>query len=234
MNQANNSKGPYLISLLVHTIVLASLPLLNSIAPRTLPPDTIEVTYLKLAQKKAAKNSAGISQGFQQIAQKPLPKSPLPKKELFNQQRFKFDLSELVVPKETIAIPKPHINPPTPRKQKILLRDLPEEASKDPAYLSYQDKLRQKIKAAAEYYSDQFFFFDNPRNGSVFVTFVVKSDGSLSHVQIQDSKSSQDELLKKITLAAIRNSAPFEHFPTDLNYADRTFSLEISFELEKE
>mgnify|MGYP001570792000 FL=1 len=104
--------------------------------------------------------------------------------------------------------------------------------SKDPAYLGYRDILRKKIQDAVYYYSDKYFYFDNPHEGKVFVFFIVYSNGALREVLIQDNKSTQNELLRKIALIAIQRASPFDTFPAELNYDERAFNLEISFEIE--
>ena len=92
--------------------------------------------------------------------------------------------------------------------------------------------MRKKIQDKAYYYADQYFFFDNPREGKVFVTFTITAQGQLKEFLILEDKSTQDLILQKIVRVAIESASPFQKFPSDLKYDERTFNQEISFELE--
>lgn len=231
MNQENTPRVTLLVSLLFHAVVLTFMPYLKNI-PQKKELTTLEVFYKIASGEKATHQKGGISKELLSVKEKSLPKIPLPEDIQKIKQPPKFDLAELFKPKETISIPKPNLSEKNLRKQKISLKDLPVEMSKDPAYLSYRDIIRKKIQDKIYYYSDRYFYFDNPREGKIFVAFIVSSDGTLKDISIQENNSSQDELLRKIVLVGIKNATPFEKFPKDLNYAERTFNLEISFELE--
>lgn len=230
--ETNTIKTPFLISLIVHTLILASLPLFKYLPAKKQFID-LELTYQSPASgMKAHTNKGGISKELLSVQQKSLPNAPLPVKAQQKNEPLPLDLSKLLKPKETISIPKPKVDPLTEKKQKISLKDLPTEMSKDPAYLGYRDILRKKIQDAVYYYSDQYLYFDNPQEGKVFVSFIVQSNGALSEVLIQDNKSTPNELLRKIALIAIQRAAPFDKFPAELTYDERAFNLEISFEIE--
>lgn len=233
MPQENSFKTTLFISLIIHAVVLASLPFFKSVpSRRELTP--LEVTYRHFTQKISKKNQHGISKELFSDKQRELPKAELPQEKPQIDQTQKVDLSKLFQPKESIAVPKPQTLTQTPRVKKISLKNPPEETSKDPAYLSYRDIIRRKIQDKVYYYSDQYFYFDNPREGSIFVSFSVSSDGALKELTILEEKSSNDAILRKIADMAIKSASPFEKFPQDLNYDERSFSLEISFEIEQE
>ena len=231
MQQEYRFKITLLVSLLIHIGILASLPFFKNM-PQKKELTNLEITYRKVSNNKARKDSDGISKKIKPINQKKLPSAKLPSEESKIKQPFKFDLSKLIKPKETIIIPKPKDINKLQKSQRIKLRDLPIDASKDPAYLNYRDIIRRKIQDNIYYYSDQFFYFDNPNEGKIFVSFTIKSNGILKYISINHKKSTNDNLLKKIVLTAVRNSSPFEKFPNDLRYKNRAFNLEISFEIE--
>lgn len=224
------SPMPFLISLIIHSTILASLPLFKHF-PLRKQFINLEITYQTHSGIKSKKDRGGISKELLAAQQKSLPKTSLPNT-VPHKEPLPIDISKLFRPKETISIPKPKISPPNRKKQKIILKDLPVETSKDPAYLNYRDIIRKRIQDAVYYYSDKYFYFDNPQEGKVFVSFIVKSNGRLKEMLIQEDRSSQNNLLRKICLTAIQNASPFDKFPKELNYDERFFNLEISFEIE--
>ncbi|MBL7196862.1 MAG: energy transducer TonB [Candidatus Omnitrophica bacterium] len=231
MDQENTSRVTLLVSLLIHAFVLISLPYFKHI-PQKKELTILEVTYRSISGIKSEKERGGISKELLSIRQKGLPKTDLPEDKIGIRQPHKFDFSKLFKPKESIAVPKPQTLTQTPKIKKISLKSLPVETSKDPAYLSYRDIIRRKIQDKVYYYSDRYFYFDNPREGSIFVSFTVSSKGKLKELSILEDKSSGDMILRKISTTAIKNASPFQKFPKDLNYDERTFNLEISFEIE--
>lgn len=229
--EADTAGAPFLISLILHGVILTSLAFYKYL-PEKKQSTNLEVTYQILSGIKSKKNRGGISKELLSVQQKSLPSASLPVRMQQKKEPLPIDLSRLIKPKETIAIPKPRISPPTQRKQKINLRNLPVAMSKDPAYLGYQDILRTKIQDAVYYYSDKYFYFDNPHEGKIFVSFLVRSNGTLKEMLIQESKSTKNDLLRKIARIAIQQASPFDKFPRELDYDERAFNLEISFELE--
>ena len=227
MNQNNAPRVTLIISLVIHVVILSSLPLFKNI-PQKKELTNIEVTYKSHTGKKSKRDRGGISEKFLSVKQKKLPKTALPQDRPEIEQYHKIDLSEFSKPKEAITISKPKL--PTFAKQKISLKNLPVEMSKDPVYLGYRDIVRKKIQDRVYYYSDQFFYFDYPREGKIFVSFTITSDGKLKELSILEDKSSADDILKRIVLTAIKKSSPFQRFPKDLKYDERSFNLEISFE----
>lgn len=232
MNQEVLPKITLLLSLLIHSAVLISLPYIKHI-PQKKELTNLEVTYLRhVAEMLSNKDSHGISKQMLSIEKKELPKTDLPQDKPQIKDIFKFDFSKLLEPKETITIAKPQPKIESGKVKKINLKNLPVETSQEPAYLSYSEIIRKKIQDKAYYYADEYFFFDNPREGKVFVTFTVTSQGQLKEFLILEDKSTKDLILQKIVRLAIENASPFQKFPPDLKYDERTFNQEISFELE--
>ena len=232
MNQRNTSSATLLASLLIHIAILYSVPFLKNI-PQKKELTNIEVTYKSSTGKKDKKDRGGISKDILTAKQRELPKATMPQDKLSVEQLQKIDLSRFTKPKEAIAVSKPKLPVPTPSKQRISLKNLPIEMSKDPAYLGYRDLIRKKIQDKVYYYADEYFYFGSVREGKIFITFTVSSNGELKDFLILEDKSSKDKLLQKIVLTAIQNASPFQSFPQDLKYDERTFNLEISFEIDK-
>ncbi|MFH1622445.1 MAG: hypothetical protein ABIA97_04915 [Candidatus Omnitrophota bacterium] len=231
MQQENTFKTTLVISVLIHSLILITIPLFKGV-PQKKELTNLEVTYKYISQKISDKDRHGISKELLSSKQKELPKADLAQDKSILEQSQNFDFSKLFKPKESISVPKPQPVLTTPRFKKINLKNMPVETSKDPAYLSYRDIIRRKIQDKVYYFSDQYFYFDNPREGSIFVSFIVSSDGILKELNILEDKSSNDMILRKIANLAIQGASPFQKFPKELNYDERTFNLEISFEVE--
>ena len=114
---------------------------------------------------------------------------------------------------------KRHIDVPLLNSEKIT----------NPNYLNYHDRVRSRIRDRA------YFFVDHPdfRAGKVYLTFVLKSDGSLKAVQIIREKTQANDFLCGIGLRSIKESAPFPPFPPDLPYPELSFNIVISFEVDE-
>ena len=231
MNQENVLSVTLLVSLLIHATILASLPLFKNI-PQKKELTNIEVTYKSSSGKKSKRDRGGISRELLSVRQRKLPKTTVPQDKPKRELHHKLDLSELSKPKETIAVSKPQLPSSTLKKQRISLKNLPVEMSKDPVYLGYRDLIRKKIQDKVYFYSDQYFFFNTVKEGKIFVTFTIGSNGKLKEFSILEHKSAKDKLLQKIVTTAIQKASPFQKFPKDLKYDERSFNIEISFEIE--
>jgi len=229
MNQDNTAAVTLFLSLAIHTAILVGLPFYNRIPPKKALTN-LEVTYGKYYAKKGEENRGGVSKELLAIKQKPLPKAIIPQEKPSIEQPYKLKMEEFSKPQETIAIPKPELPTPSLKKQKITLKELPVETSKDPVYLGYRDIIRRKIQDRVYRYSEQYFYFDYPREGKIFVSFTLNPNGELMDFSIIEDKSSKDNILKKIVATAIEKSSPFQRFPKDLRRENHSFNLEISFE----
>ncbi|MBF0330629.1 MAG: hypothetical protein HQL17_01730 [Candidatus Omnitrophica bacterium] len=97
-----------------------------------------------------------------------------------------------------------------------------------PSYITYYQIVRDRIRDRA--YSN----YIKLSVGEVFVTFIIKDDGSLSGLQILESKSSANDFLREVGLKSVQEGAPFPPFPKDLNYPELTFNVSISFQYREE
>ena len=218
-----------LISLAIHSAILAGIPFYKNI-PQKKELTNLEVTYKSYYAKKAEQNQSGISKDIPSLKHRGLPQVLMPQEKPQIEQTPKFNIHELSKPQEAISVAKPNLAAPALKKQKITLRELPVETSKDPAYLNYREIIRKKIQDKVYYYSEQYFYFDYPREGKIFVSFILNPDGELTSLSIIENKSSHDNTLKKIATTAIEKSSPFQKFPKDLRRQSYSFNLEISFE----
>lgn len=112
---------------------------------------------------------------------------------------------------------------------KITIPLLETEKITNPQYLSYNDRIRQKIKQRAYHYVNDPDF----EKGEVYLTFVLLSNGDLKETKVINSKTLANNYLRRVGLKSIEESSPFPPFPKDFNYPELTFNVVISFEVEE-
>lgn len=98
-----------------------------------------------------------------------------------------------------------------------------------PKYFNYKEHIRRKIKEKA------YSHIEDPKlnSGEVYLTFVLLANGSLRQARIVEDKTEANEYLRGISLKSIQEANPFPPFPKDLNYPELTFSVPISFRVNK-
>lgn len=131
----------------------------------------------------------------------------------------KIDISDKQTIKMANLVEKRSITVPVWSSQKIT----------NPQYLSYNDRIRDKIRNRA------YFYIDDPKfeAGDVYMTFVVTSDGVLKDLQVINERSRANEYLRHVGLRSIKESSPFPPFPVELKYPELSFNVVISFEVSK-
>jgi outer membrane biosynthesis protein TonB len=107
---------------------------------------------------------------------------------------------------------------------------LKSEKITNPKYLSYNEAIRQKIRQRA------FTFVNHPdfKQGEVYLTFVLDSNGNLKDLKIIDSKTHANDYLRGVGVKSVEQSSPFSPFPADLHYDELTFNVVISFQVDEE
>jgi len=91
-------------------------------------------------------------------------------------------------------------------------------------YVGYLEIIRQKIKVKLK---ENYKYYSN--EGSIYLIFVLRSDGTLPAYDIDRSKSTQDDTLLNIATVSLIEAAPFASFPKALSLPKMTFNLVISF-----
>ncbi len=131
------------------------------------------------------------------------------------------------VAKADILDKQPIKMPNLVEKRSISLPVLTAQKITNPQYLSYNDRIRDKIRNRA------YFYIDDPKfeAGEVYMTFVVSSDGNLKDLQVINERSRANEYLREVGLRSIRESSPFPAFPPELRYPELSFNVVISFEV---
>lgn len=114
-------------------------------------------------------------------------------------------------------------------KRYVSVPVLHSEKMASPRYLNYNDRIRAKIKNRVYSYVDDPAF----REGEVYLTFVLLSNGVLKDIRVIDNKTHANDFLRNIGLKSIRESSPFPPFPDDLKYPELSFNVVISFQVDK-
>lgn len=98
---------------------------------------------------------------------------------------------------------------------------------------------RPKIFSYSEYYRTIHKTIYNAvvrpsgsRSGTINATFILRSDGSLEDANILEG-SSEDVLLRKAVIDAIKNSSPFPAFSEDIKEEKKSFTITIDFRYSK-
>jgi outer membrane biosynthesis protein TonB len=207
------------ISLIAHSAMFFKLPQINLLPlRRTL--DQIEVTYIKeeatSSSSKLYNKTSPLESRSPKTSSKNIAPPPYVKKEqIFNKvKNIPIEKPELLRP-EIIAV-----------KKNISLPEVHDEKMKNPVYLNYYQKIREKIKRAA------YQNYTRLVNGEVYLSFIILSNGKLGNIRIDEEKSTTYTYLKEIARKSIYDASPFPDFPKDLNYSELSFNVIISFEVE--
>ena len=105
---------------------------------------------------------------------------------------------------------------------------LKSEKINTPAYATYYQIVRDRIRERA--YSN----YTKLSMGEIYLTFIIKSNGSLSQLQVMENKSAANDFLRDVGMSSVKEAAPFPPFPQDLNYPELTFNVQISFQFREE
>ena len=113
--------------------------------------------------------------------------------------------------------------------REIVVPSLTAENMANPKYARYKENIRQRIKERA------YQYIQNPQfqSGEVYMAFVLSANGTLRQLKIVEEQTQANEYLRTISLKSIEESNPFPPFPADLNYPELTFSVPISFRINK-
>jgi len=196
-----------IVSFFIHSFVLFRLPSFQGFdLPKVIT--SIEVTYHKLEREIEKKTE-------EKTSSKSFLKSPPP----FIDKGIS-DIKRPKIQKEPISIDKLVF------EKKITLPEIPSPNMTSSAYLSYYQRVREKIRLCA------YRNYTHPEEGEICLSFCISSDGNLKKINLQEERSAQSEYLKKIALKSIQDASPFPVFPKDLEFPELFFNVIISFEAE--
>ncbi len=215
MTYPNRTLNFLLISILAHAILLIGLPRLKiATSGRSLM--NLEITYQNIKIDKALREKlSGVAKkkekriGLSDNLTNPPPYSKI---------------SKIDSKPSAQKISTPMIKD----KQALGLVKLPQASSpfmKNPAYLSYYEIIREKIKSVADLDSTL------DKEGEVCLSFILESNGQLRALKIIDEKSINDQNLRQLAYGFIEKAAPFPPFPSNLNHPRLSFNVIVEFRI---
>lgn len=104
--------------------------------------------------------------------------------------------------------------------------DAGESFKSNPVYIEYYQGVREKIRKLA------YNGYNRTVVGEVFLTFIILSNGEVKDIGVNEEKSSSSPYLRQIAIEAVKASAPFKAFPSELNYPQMSFNVILSYEIE--
>lgn len=215
------------VSLLVHFTVLLRLSQ-HKHQPKINPRKKTEITYQRIKKVDAQKEKEAIkpSKSIQERKLTKTPKAllkddptistPLVKDMAKLDGKFKLDQ------KHSVKIET------KPVQRKISVPELKSEKINNPVYLNYYQVVRSRIKDRA------YDNYSKIESGSVYLTFVLFSDGTLKQIKLIEERTTANQYLKDVGLRSIQEASPFPAFPPDLKYPELSFNVVISFEIKDE
>ena len=214
-------KFAVLVSILIHSVILFSLPHMPFV-PSKRSLEKIKIVYYKMQEKPESKDKL--------ISRKDEPrveKLPEVKKEDMLNPPKPFSEEKKKEPanvKQVKAVEKAK-----EKRFEAIVNEEKDEYRKA-SYISYYRAVREKIKQLADaHYSRN----KNLREGEVFLSFIVASSGELLQLSVVEEKSIDDNRLRDIALRSIQDASPFPRFPEGMNQYQIAFNVIIAFELNK-
>ncbi len=207
-----------LISTGIHSIFIAPWPDLEFQKMKK-PETEIEVTYFKMTKLpekiEVRQDVEKIVPSKEEVPQ-PLKKEPREKPK--TPEKIEVQKTKEPAP-EPISIAKPAL----PRRRSIRMESTP-NLEDNISYLSYSQLVREKIR-------DYLYrnYKDFMGEGEVAVTFILTSNGTLKDVAILEGLSDSSRPLQNATLKSIKQASPFRAFPKELDLAQISFKITISF-----
>jgi hypothetical protein len=107
---------------------------------------------------------------------------------------------------------------------KVLITPIRSEKANSPAYTTYEEMLRNRIRDRV------IDNFDNQEAGSVYLTFIIESSGQLKASQVLENRSQASQHLKDISLTSLQE-AQFPPFIEGMTLPEYTFNIEIQYQI---
>lgn len=216
-----------LVSLLIHSLFFLSLPRLKAAKFDKVRRHfvNLEVNYKANLKVEAAPN--------RKLAETVEKRMDVSKEALKAPSEAKKNLNPPAYAKSAGTINKkaslPRIKTPVIHQKSLSsIVTYPEVSSpfaKNPAYMSYYDVIREKIKAVASLNSPLI------AEGEVYLTFILDSNGQLKALKLLDEKSIPDQKLRQLAYEFVEQASPFPPFPNDLKHSQLSFTVIIEFRL---
>lgn len=94
-------------------------------------------------------------------------------------------------------------------------------------YISYYQLIREKVKKRVK-----SNYTKSSEEGIAYLVFSLMGNGDLKNLEIDDSRSSKSEYLRKTALKSLKEASPFPPFPRSIKKREITFSIAVIFKKE--
>ena len=206
----------FCISLIAHTFFVYGVPGLN--VPSLKRHKQPEVTYYRLQEKENSPDQIKLTTKQEQQEQVK-PETRQAQKQTEPQETINKDIFKNILPKRAQESPRS-----VKAEAKLVKIQEKRSITTSPAFLTYNNFIREKIRKKAVY------IYNKPyEQGNVYVSFTVEKTGVLKAISVVAEKSCGNEYLKQIAKKSILDSSPFPVFPEDLDIPEVTFSVLMSF-----
>jgi len=215
------------ISLFIHSLTLFSLSFSRPSPKRFFK--TMEVTYRvtetpKAGKKEFASQTKSLkSDKTKQSLKEMLTKTALP--HAFMKENKKVMRSDVMSSKKQTSLLDTAYSRP-----KVSIPVFKSEKMTNPQYLSYEYKIRHKIRNRAYVLLEQLMTQADFEEGKVYLTFLIGADGVLKDIKIIEEKTAANALLRRVSLMSVQQSSPFSPLPDD-KYPEITYNITISYEM---
>ncbi len=117
-------------------------------------------------------------------------------------------------------------------RPKVSIPVFKSEKMTNPQFVSYENKIRSKIRNHAYLLLEKMMTAENFEEGEVYLTFLIGSDGALREIKIIEERTRANEFLREVSLMSVKESNPFPPLP-DNKYPEITYNITISYEIDK-
>ena len=110
---------------------------------------------------------------------------------------------------------------------RVSMTHIKSEKINNPAYAAYNEMVRSRIEEKV------YANFSKMEGGTVYLTFVLASDGTLKASQIIEAKSRATKNLQDISMKSLKQ-AQFPPFLKGMTLPEYTFNIEIQYQINDE
>ncbi|MCG2711455.1 MAG: TonB family protein [Candidatus Omnitrophica bacterium] len=211
----------FLVSLVVHAVLFLPMPEIKKSKQKEI--NQLDLNYLTLeipAKKRVARFKRKKINNKQIALTKQLTKE-LAQNSVIKKQDIKITNPQAV---KNLSNQGNDIIKLEQKQQIVTAADEPEkkELCKNKSYISYYRLINEQLRQAV-IYPTRF------TEGEIALSFVLDSDGKLKNVEVMETASLENEILKETAVQIVKRASPFPPFPKNLQHKQLTFNIVFCF-----
>ena len=208
------------ISLTIHTVVMCvSFWKIQDPRQKINRQKRVEISY-KPRQKKQA--------DIQERPIKPTQQLDLQKDNLMPQSGgvpINLVKEKQMLPANMMYERKPERSRSLQGTRRVSITPIKSEKINNPAYAAYNEMVRSRIEAKV------YQNYDKIETGTVYLTFMVDSKGTLMAAQVIQEKTNASDHLQEISLNSLKQASPFPGFLNGMTLPEYTFNIEVQYQV---